>query len=40
VATGNGMLRLTEVQPSGKKPMSAKQFINGRQMKAGDRFGD
>jgi methionyl-tRNA formyltransferase len=40
VATGKGMLRLTEVQPSGKKPMSAKQFINGRQMKAGDRFGD
>ncbi|MBH8601094.1 methionyl-tRNA formyltransferase [Thermoactinomyces sp. CICC 23799] len=40
VATGNGMLRLTEVQPSGKKTMSAKQFINGRQMKAGDRFGD
>lgn len=40
VATGKGTLQLTEVQPSGKKRMSAKQFINGRQMKAGDRFGD
>jgi len=40
VATGKGLLRLTEVQPSGKKPMPARQFINGRQMKAGDRFGD
>ncbi|MBA4551629.1 methionyl-tRNA formyltransferase [Thermoactinomyces vulgaris] len=40
VATGKGLLRLTEVQPSGKKPMPTRQFINGRQMKAGDRFGD
>ncbi|MBI0386935.1 methionyl-tRNA formyltransferase [Thermoactinomyces sp. CICC 24227] len=40
VATGKGLLRLTEVQPSGKKPMPARQFINGWQMKAGDRFGD
>ncbi|MGA8942057.1 MAG: methionyl-tRNA formyltransferase [Thermoactinomyces sp.] len=39
VATGKGVLRLTEVQPAGKKRMTAEQFRSGRQMKAGDRFG-
>lgn len=39
VATGKGILRLTEVQPAGKRRMTAEQFRSGRHMKAGDRFG-
>ncbi|MBA4602390.1 methionyl-tRNA formyltransferase [Thermoactinomyces sp. AMNI-1] len=38
VATGKGILWLTEVQPAGKRRMTAGQFVNGRQMKEGERF--
>lgn len=38
VATGNGALRLVEVQPEGKQPMSAQAWLNGVQPKAGERL--
>lgn len=39
VATGVGTLRITELQPAGKRRMSVKEFLAGRLLKAGDRFG-
>ena len=39
VATGVGTLRITELQPAGKRRMSIKEFLAGRLLKAGDRFG-
>lgn len=30
VATGSGALKITQLQPQGKKPMSAQDFLNGR----------
>ncbi len=30
IATANGVLNLLELQPAGKKPMSAQDFLNGR----------
>ncbi len=30
IATANGALRITQLQPQGKKPMSAQDFLNGR----------
>lgn len=30
VATGNGILNILQLQPPGKKPMSASDFVNGR----------
>jgi methionyl-tRNA formyltransferase len=40
VACGEGtMLRITEVQPEGKRAMSARDFLNGAQIGRGDRFG-
>lgn len=38
VATGSGVLRLTRLQPPGKKPMSAAEYLNARQLE-GARFG-
>jgi len=32
VATGSGRLRLTRLQPPGKKPMSAEEFLNARRL--------
>ncbi|MFP4150053.1 MAG: methionyl-tRNA formyltransferase [Nitriliruptoraceae bacterium] len=40
VATGDGALRLTEVQPAGKPRMDAAAFANGARLAAGDRFED
>jgi methionyl-tRNA formyltransferase len=40
VSCGNNTsLRLLEVQPEAKRRMSAKDFLNGTHLKAGDRFG-
>jgi methionyl-tRNA formyltransferase len=39
VATGSGALRLTNLQPAGKKPMSGAAFLCGHRLKAGDRLG-
>ena len=38
VATGDGILRLTRLQPAGKKPMSAADYLNARHLD-GARFG-
>ena len=37
VATAQGSLVLTSLQPEGKKPMTAQQFLSGRKVVAGDR---
>ncbi len=39
VATGDGVLRLTDVQPAGKKRMSAAEFVRGVTDLAGTRLG-
>ncbi|MCK4565593.1 MAG: methionyl-tRNA formyltransferase, partial [Verrucomicrobia bacterium] len=39
VATGGGALRLSEIQPSGKKRMPAASFLNGHPVPAGSRLG-
>ena len=41
VACGEGtLLRLSEIQLEGKRRMSARDFINGMRVRAGERFGD
>ncbi len=40
VGTAEGALGITEVQPGGKKRMSAEAFINGYKPQSGDRMGD
>lgn len=39
VQTGDGILRLTEVQPEGKKRMAVKDFLLGYPVKAGEQLG-
>jgi methionyl-tRNA formyltransferase len=39
VATRTGALEILEVQPSGKRKMTAAEFLRGHPMKEGDRFG-
>ena len=38
VATGNGVLRVGEVQPAGKRRMEAEAWLRGHGPRAGDRF--
>jgi methionyl-tRNA formyltransferase len=38
VATGNGLLRILELQAEGKKPMRARDFLTGHAVRAGSRF--
>ncbi|MEM7755935.1 MAG: hypothetical protein AAF297_09905, partial [Planctomycetota bacterium] len=38
VACAAGTLRLIEVQPPGKRPMTWADYANGRRVKAGERF--
>ena len=38
VATGEGTLELLQVQPATKKAMAARDFVNGYQLKTGERF--
>lgn len=38
VSTGKGILLITQMQPSGKKKMSAGEILKGYNMKKGDRF--
>ena len=40
VATGDGVLCLTAVQPDGSRRMDGKSFLNGHPMRVGDRFGE
>jgi len=38
VSTGDGALRITEIQAEGKRPMSVRDFLAGHRLAAGDRF--
>ena len=38
VTTGSTMLRITEIQSEGSRPMSARAFLAGHAMSAGDRL--
>ena len=38
IATGSGVLRMIEVQPPSKKPMSWSAFFNGHQIQGGESF--
>lgn len=38
VATGNGTLQLLQIQPATKKVMAARDFINGYQLRTGEKF--
>ena len=38
--TGEGVLQVEEVQPEGKKPMSAGEFLRGFRPQAGESFGN
>ncbi len=38
VATGEGFLRITELQPAGRKRMGGEDFIRGYHVQVGDRF--
>ncbi|HWQ43438.1 MAG TPA: methionyl-tRNA formyltransferase [Desulfosporosinus sp.] len=38
VQTGEGVLRILEVQPAGKRPMSARDFFNGRHGQIGEKL--
>jgi methionyl-tRNA formyltransferase len=39
VQTGDGILRITALQPEGRAPMAVRDFLNGRRVEAGDHFG-
>ncbi len=39
VATGAGVLKITELQPAGKRDMPVADFLRGRPVECGDRFG-
>ena len=38
IATGDGPLRLVEIQAEGKRPMPVREFLAGHRLAAGDRF--
>jgi methionyl-tRNA formyltransferase len=38
VATGDGPLRIVEIQAEGKRPMTVRDFLAGHRLVAGDRF--
>ncbi len=38
VAAFPGIVRITEIQPEGRRPMTTRAFLGGRQVVAGDRF--
>jgi methionyl-tRNA formyltransferase len=38
IATGAGTVRLLEIQPEGRPPMSVRAFVSGHPVRAGDRF--
>lgn len=39
VRTGTGLLEIARLQPAGKRPMSATEFLRGHPLAQGDRFG-
>jgi methionyl-tRNA formyltransferase len=40
VATGLGTVRIVQLQPAGKRPMKAEEFLRGRRLTVGERLGD
>jgi methionyl-tRNA formyltransferase len=38
VTTGHGLLKILELQPEGKRKMSARDFLKGNDLKVGERF--
>ena len=38
VATLDGALDILEIQPEGKRPLTAREFLVGYRVKVGDRF--
>jgi methionyl-tRNA formyltransferase len=38
ISTGAGVLRLVEVQPEARRPMSVRDFLAGHRMAPGDRL--
>ncbi len=38
VRTGHGLLEITRLQPAGKRPMAASEFLRGHPLTRGDRF--
>jgi methionyl-tRNA formyltransferase len=39
VSTGDGALEVLELQPAGKRSMSAAEFLRGYRVQPGERFG-
>ena len=40
VQTGAGVIEIVQIQPDGKRPMSAADFLRGRNLSSSDRFGN
>jgi len=40
IQSGTAPVALVSIQPEGKKPMTAAEFLNGNRLAVGDRFGD
>jgi len=40
VATGEGALRVLEIQVEGKRPMAAREFLAGHRLTVGERFAE
>ena len=40
IQTGHDLLRVEQLQPSGKRALSAEEFLRGYRVKAGDCFGE
>ena len=38
IATGDGVLRIVEIQAEGKRPMNVREFLAGHRLTTGDRF--
>jgi methionyl-tRNA formyltransferase len=39
VASGDGVVEILQLQPAGKRSMSAADFLHGYRVKLGERFG-
>jgi methionyl-tRNA formyltransferase len=39
VATGSGLLEITEIQSEGKRPLTTREFLAGHPLSRGQRFG-
>jgi methionyl-tRNA formyltransferase len=39
IATGDGVVRILEIQPEGRRPLTSREFLAGRRLKVGTVFG-